>query len=111
MTDLVAVQLEGKQTHHLGSGKVVRAGRRAVQPLFQELGDGRGPGGGMVAAGGARGPQELGRVRGGAETSGGERIESAARQTELFRRLDRRQGLLLKGSQHMPDERRPMAMR
>ncbi len=50
-------------------------------------------------------------MRGGLETGGGQRIESAAGQTKLFSGLDRRQGLLLKGSQHMPDERRPMSMR
>ncbi len=56
MADLVAVQLEGVQTHRLGGGKVVRAGRRTGQPFFKQVGDGHGPRGGMVSARGARGP-------------------------------------------------------
>jgi hypothetical protein len=64
----------------------------------------------MIAAGGARRPQPLGRDRGGPQTSSGQRIETAARQTELFGGLGRRHGLLLKGRQHMPDEGTPVAM-
>ena len=111
MADLGAVQLKGMQAQSFGGRKAVRAGGCAGQPFFKEVGDGHGPGGGMVTARSAWGPQGFRGLRDRAEASRGERIETAARQPQLFSGLGRRQGLLLKGGQHMTDESRGVAIR
>src|ERR1019366_10112010 len=55
--DLGAVELEGVQAQGLGSGEAVRARWGASQTLFEEVGDGLGPGGGVVATRGSREPR------------------------------------------------------
>jgi len=60
--------------------------------------------------GGSGAPQALCLSRVGSEVIGGERIKAAAGQAELFGRFGGRQGVLLEGSQHMPNEGRRVAM-
>ena len=110
MADLSAAQLKGVQAQGFGGGKAVRARWRAAQPFFEEIGDGHGPGDSMVTARGSRGPHGRRCMRGRAEPGGGERIETAAGQAELFSGHGRRQGLLLEASQHVTDESRRVAM-
>src|ERR1035437_3377594 len=83
-----------------------RARREASQPFFEEVGDRFRPSGGVVTTRGSGDPQPRLLARAGAEVSGGEGIEAAAGQPELFGGLGGRQGVLPEGSQHMPVKRR-----
>ncbi len=109
-TDLGPVEFEVVQAQGLGSGEAVGARWGASQALFEEVGDGLGPGSGVVATGGAWEPR-IGFLAGASpEVIGGERIEAAERDVELCRRFGGRQGALAKGLQHMPDERGRVAI-
>ena len=108
--DLCAVELEGVQTEDIGGGEAVRARRGTSQALFEQVGNGLGPSGGVVTTRGARDPQTLLLSRVGTEVIGGECVEAAAGQAELFSSFGGRQGVLPKGSKHMPDERRCVAI-
>ena len=57
--DLGAVELEGVQAEGFGGGEAVRARRGAVQAFFEEVDDRLGPSGGVVATGGAGGPEPI----------------------------------------------------
>jgi len=109
--DLGTVELEGMQAPGFGGGKAVGARRGAIQPFLEEVGHRLGPSGGVVATRGSRDPQARFLAGAGAQVSGGEGIEAAARQAELFGRFGGRQGALAEGSQHMPDKRRGVTIR
>ena len=109
--DLGAVELEGVQAQSFGGGKAVRARRGASQAFFEEVGDRLGPSGGVVASRGSRGPHIPFLSRAGPEVIGEERIKAAESHAELCRRFGGRQGVVPAGSQHMPDERRCVAVR
>ena len=108
--DLGAVELEGVQAQGFGGGEAVRAGWGARQTFFKQVGDGLGPGGGVIATRGSRGPRSCFLSRAGPEVIGGERIKAAERHTELCGPIGGRQGALPEGSQHMADESRRVAI-
>ena len=108
--DLCAVELEGVQSEGFGGGEAVGARWGTIQAFFEKVGDRLGPSGGVVTARGARDPQALFLSRVGPEVIGGECIKAAAGQAELFGGFGGRQGVLPEGSQHMPDERRCVAI-
>ena len=109
-TDLGAVEFEGEQAQGFRGGEAVRARWGASQALFEEVGDRIGPSGGVVTPGGSRDPQTLLLSRAGAEVIGGEGIETAGGEAELFGGFGGRHGVLPEGSQHMPNERRSVPM-
>ena len=108
--DLGAVKFESVQAQGLGSGEAVRARWGAGQALSEEVEDGLGPGGGMVATGGAGEPRIALLARASPEEIGGERIEVTAGHAQLVGRFRGCQGALLEGRQHMPDECRRVAI-
>ena len=108
--DLCSVELEGVQSEGFGGGEAVRARWGTSQALFEQVGDRFGPSGSVVAPRGSGNPQALFLSRVGSEVIGGKRIKSAAGQAELFGSFGGRQGVLPEGSQHMPNERRRVAM-
>ena len=108
--DLGAVEFEGVQAQGLGGGEAVRARRGARQALLEEVGDGLGPGGGVVATRDSRDPRISLLARAGPEVIGGERIKTAERHAELGRPFGGCQGALSEGSQHMPNESRRVAI-
>ena len=108
--DLCAVELEGVQSEGIGGDEAVRARRGTSQALFKQVGNRLGPSAGVVTTRGARDPQTLLLSRVGAEVIGGECIKATAGQAELFGSFVGRQGVLSEGGQHMPDERRCVAI-
>ena len=109
--DLGAVNFEGMQAQGFGGGEAVGARRGASPPFSEEGGDRFRPSGGVVTPRDSWAPQPRLLARAGAQVSGGEGIEAAAGQPELFGGLGGRQGALAEGSQHMPDKRRGVTMR
>jgi hypothetical protein len=57
--DLGAVEFEVMQAQGFGSGEAVGTGRRAGQPLLEQVQNGLGSGGSMVAPGSAGRPRRL----------------------------------------------------
>ena len=108
--DLSAVQLEGEQSQDFRGGEAVRARRGAIQAFSEEVLDRLGPIGGVVTTRGSRDPQPLFLSRAGAEVIGKERIEAAGGQPELFGGFGGSQAAPPEGGQHMPDERRCVAI-
>ena len=109
--DLGAVEFEGVQSQDFRGNEAVWARWGAGQPFAKEVRDRLGPGAGMVAARSSGYPQSLFLSRAGEEVIGGERVEAAAGQAELFGGLGSGQDLLSEGGEHMADERRAVAMR
>ena len=108
--DLGAVELEGVQAEGFGSGEAVRTGRRAGQPFGEQLEDGLRPGGGVIAARSAGGPEGFLFSSAGGVVNGGQRVKATGREAELFRGLGGRQRLLPESVQHMADESGRVAM-
>ena len=98
------VELEGVQSQDFGRREAVGARRLATKTLVKEVNDWLGPGGGVVTAGGSRGPPAHFLLGASVEVFGGQRVEAAARQVELLGRFDGRYGLLPEAGQHMTDE-------
>ena len=103
--------LKDAQAQGFGGGEAVGARRGAGQAFFEEVGDGLGPSGGVVATRDSREPRIGFFSRAGPEVIGGERIETTAGHAKLFGRFGRRQGALPESGQHMPDEGWRVAMR
>ena len=78
--DLGAVEFEGVQAEGFGSGEAVRTRRRAGQTFDQKFDDGLRPGGSMVAAGSAGGPEGWLFSGAGGVVSGGQSVEAALRE-------------------------------
>ena len=109
--DLGAIQLEGVQAEGFRGSEAVRARRGAAQTFYEEVSDWFGPGDGMVATRGSRAPLIRFLLGSGQKVIGGERIETAPRQTELIGGLGCGQSLVLERSQDMANEGRSVAVR
>ena len=109
-THLGAVQLEGVQSQSLRGSEAVRARRGASQTLSEQIGDRLGPGRGVIPTRSSRDPKLLVLSRSGAKVIGGERIEAAAGEVELFGRFAGRQRMFSEAIEHMANERRSLSI-
>ena len=98
------VELEGVKPEGLRSSKAVGARRRAAQALAEQVQDALRPGSGVVAARAAGCPQSAPSSRTRTEVLGGERVETAGGEAELFGGLSGVEGLLSECVEHMADE-------
>ena len=104
--DLGAVELEGVQARGFGGDEAVGTGRGAGQTLFEEGQDGRRPGRGMIAPGSAGHPGGCLWAGAGGVVRGGQRVETAGGEAELFGGLSGTQRVLSERVEHMADKGR-----
>ena len=101
---LGAVEIEGVQTQRFGGGEAVGAGRVASQPFFEEVEHRLRPGLGMVAAGSVGSPETLLLFGACVQVSGGERVETTARDAEFSCRFRDCQGAFPESFEDVADE-------
>ena len=108
--DLRTVEFEVMEPECFGGDQAVRAGRRAVEALGEEIQNGLRPRWGVVAARAAGEPVRTLFLRAGAQVSTGQSVEAAGREAELRGGLGGRQFTLPERVEHMADEGRCVTM-
>ena len=102
--DLGAVEFEGVQAERLGSREAVRTRRRTVQAFLEQVQDGLGPSGGMIATGSAGRPEPSVVCGARGVVSGGQRVKAAGREAELLGGLAGTERVLPEGVEDVADK-------
>ena len=108
--DLGAVEFEGVAAQRFGGGEAVGTRGLAGQALMQQRQHGLRPGLGMIAPGSAGRPKVGLLLGAGAQVSGGQRVQAAAREAELLGGLRGGQRAQAKTFQDVTDEGGRVAM-
>ena len=110
MADLGAVEFEALQAQGFGGGEAVGTRRGAGEAFLQQGQHGCWPRRGVVATGSAGRPERLVFLDARGVVSGGQRIETAAGETQFGGGLGGGERVLAEGFEHMTDEDRRVTM-
>ena len=102
--NLRAIKLEGMEAQRFGSGKAVGRRRHGVESFVEQVQHGLRPRCGVVSAGRSRSPERVFFLTAGPKVSGGQDVEAAGGEAELFGRLSGADEMLPESVEHMPDE-------
>ena len=105
VADLGAIDFEITEAQEFAGDEAVIGGGSGGEAFAEQRENGGGPVGGVIAAGGAGGPEGFLLVGAGAEIAGVKFIEAAARQPEFVRGAAGVELLGAEGGQHMTDQR------
>ena len=108
--DLGAVEFEGVQAEGFGGGEAVGTRRGAGQTFFEQVQNGLGPRGGVIATGSAGRPEELWFMGAGGVVGSGQSVEPTAGEAELGRGRSCVQSAQSETFEHMADERGRVAL-